>query len=146
MGTTGAPTAYGVPLVIEQGNNNTANTGNLRSVVTAYSDAAANIYGFLVRSFPTNSGQDPLGTSTPPGSGIVDVCRMGYISVLLSGSNAAVKGGQVAIWTAAATGTHIVGGIEYNSGISSNGFQLTGALFQGPADANGYTEISFNLM
>lgn len=134
VGTTGHPTAYGIPVFID------ATTGNVRML--AAGDAA--VHGILVRPYPGRSSTDALGVATPPDSGPCDVLRRGCIAVLLSGSSAAVKGGQVYIWTAAASGTHIVGGFE-STDPTSSGITLTGAKFRGPADANGITEIEFNL-
>jgi hypothetical protein len=137
FGTTGAPTAYGVPLVIDA---TTGNVGNARILTSG--DTA--VYGILAREFPTQSSQDGLGTSTPPLSGLISVLKRGYMMVLLSGTTAAVKGGQVYVWTAAASGSHIVGGFEAASP-GGSGFALTGCYFMGPADANGNTEIAFNI-
>lgn len=139
------PTAYGVPLLIDA---TAGNVGNMRAMVAA--DYTANgtyslvPYGILARPFPTGNSQDPLGTSTPPSSGACDVLRSGYINVLLSGSAAATKGGSAYIWLAAASGSHIVGGWEStNTGGST--MLVPGAYFMGPADANGQTELGFNI-
>jgi hypothetical protein len=139
-GTTGAPTAYGVPLFVDA---TAGNIGNMRAVASG----DTTIYGVLVRPFPTGaapqSGQlssAGIGTSTPPASGPCDVLRFGYVSVLLSGSTAATKGGQVYVWTAAASGTHIVGGWE--AATSGSTITIPQAFFTGPADANSITEIS----
>lgn len=140
-GTTGAPTAYGVPLVIDQ---TVGNVGNMRTVLTG--DTAAVVYGFLVRPFPTQSyvWNDGLGSGAPPSSGQIDVLRRGCMTVLLSGTTGAVKGGQVYIWSAAPVGSHIMGGIEAaNPGAS--GFALTNCFFRGAADAQGNIEIEWNL-
>ena len=136
FGTTGHPTAYGIPVVID------ATSGQVRMLASG--DAAAAVRGLLVRPYPTHSTTDPLGTSTPPTDGPCNVMTKGCMSVLLSGSSAAVKGGQVYVWTAAASGSHIVGGFE-STDPSTSGFALTGAKFRGPADANGITEVEFNL-
>lgn len=157
FGTSGAPSAYGVPLVID------ATTGNMRTLLTAdgtsfvmggntvttIASGALGIngfypYGILVRPFPTGGTQDPLGTSTPPTSGACDVLKSGYINVLLSGSVAAVKGGQVYIWIAAASGTHILGGWEAAPS-AGNAILVPNCYFNGPADAAGNTEIAFNV-
>lgn len=135
-GTTGHPTAYGVPLVVD---NTGGNVGNMRTV--ASSDSA--IYGVLVRPFPTGASQDPLGTSTPPANGACDVLKSGYITVLLSGTAAAAKGGAVYVWKSAASGSHIQGGWEA-ADPTTDGFAVTGAYFMGPADANGNVEIAIN--
>jgi hypothetical protein len=134
-GTTGAPTAYGVPLIVDA---TSGNVGNLRTLASGDTQ----VYGVLVRPFPTGASQDALGTSTPPASGLCDVLKDGYISVLLSGSTAAAKGGQVYVWTGAAGSGHIVGGWEA-ANPSSNGFAVTSAYFTGPADSNEITEIRF---
>jgi hypothetical protein len=139
LGTTGHPTTYGVPLVVDQTGGN---VGNMRTI--AAGDATTAIYGLYVRPYPTGGSQDPLGVSTPPNDGPCDVLRSGYMSVLLSGSTAAVKGGQVYVWTAAASGTHIVGGFE-STNPSGSGVLLTNGFFMGPADANGITEISLKV-
>jgi hypothetical protein len=138
LGTTGHPTAYGIPVVIDQ---TAGNVGRIRQMAVA--DAVAAVYGILVRPFPGNSSTDALGVSTPPNEGSCDVMRFGYVEVLLSGNTPAVKGGQVYVWNVAATGTHIVGGFEATDPTTS-GFALPGARFQGPADASGNTEISVN--
>ena len=141
-GTTGAPTAYGIPVVIDQTGGN---VGNIRMVASG--DTTGVIYGLLARPFPTQSpvwGADPIGAAVPPTQGVVDVLRAGYMTVLLSGSSAAVKGNQVYIWTAAASGTHIVGGFEATNP-SGNGILLTNGIFMGPADASGNVEIAFNI-
>ena len=149
FGTTGAPTAYGVPMVVDQTGGN---VGNARTVQAA--DTAALIYGILVRPYPSQSlpvvtagtglYNDPFGAGVPPAKGPVDVLRAGYISVLLSGSTAAAKGAPVYIWTAAPSGQHITGGFEATNP-STNGIALNNTYFMGPADANGNTEIMFNL-
>lgn len=141
-GVTGRPTGYGVPLVID---NTSGNVGNLRTVAAA--DAVGTVYGLLVRPFPTTgaNANDPLGTGTiAPQQNSGDVLRRGYMTVLLSGASAAVKGAPVYIWTAAATGTHIVGGFEATDP-SSNGIKLTG-VFMGPGDANGNVEIQVDFL
>jgi hypothetical protein len=139
-GTTGAPTGYGVPMVVDA---TAGNVGNMRTLQAA----DTHVYGILARPYPTQSSawpQDGFGGGSPPGlQGPCDILREGYISVLLSGSTAAVKGGQVYVWTAAPSGTHITGGWEAaNPG--GSGFAVDGCTFMGPADASGFTEISFN--
>lgn len=137
FGTAGAPAAYGVPMVIDATSGNIGNYRTLKSGDTK-------VDGLLVRPYPTQSSQDPLGTSTPPASGQIDIMKRGYMTVLLSGSGAAAKGAPVYVWTAAASGTHIVGGFEATDP-STSGFAVTGAYFMGPADANGNVEIAFNI-
>jgi hypothetical protein len=132
-GVTGWPDAYGIPLVID------ASSGKVRKVASG--DSA--IRGILVRPYPTNAGQDALGVSTPPADGSVDVCRVGKMSVKLSGSGAAAKGGTVYVWKSAASGSHIQGGFEA-ADPSSDGFSIP-ATFDGPADTDNIVTISYNI-
>lgn len=137
-GTTGAPTAYGVALVVDQTGGN---VGNMRTVASG----DTSVYGLLVRPFPTQSSQDPLGTSTPPGSGPIDVMVRGYMSVLLSGGSiAAYKGAPVYVWAGVTSGTHVIGGWEASSA-GASALLVSRSYFMGPADANGVTEIAFNI-
>lgn len=132
-GETDAPDAYGIAAVID------ATSGAVRKVKST--DAA--ISGLLVRPYPTNAGTDALGTATPPASGACDLLRRGYMSVLLSGSTDAVKGGIVYVWKSAASGSHIVGGFEA-ANPSSDGFALS-AYFTGDAAVGSVAEIAFNI-
>lgn len=143
FGTTGAPTAYGVPLVIDA---TAGNVGNMRTIVAGDSTFLTNImpYGILARPFPTGGSQDPLGTSTPPANGACDVLKAGYINVLLSGTAPAIKGSPVYIWTAAPSGSHITGGWEATTP-GGSGIAILGSYFTGAADAAGFTELAFNV-
>jgi hypothetical protein len=135
LGTTGHPTVYGVPIVVDQTGGN---VGNAR--IFASGDAVGVLYGLLIRPFPAFSSQDALNVSTTPNEGPVDVLRVGYMTVLLSGSSAAVKGNPVYLWTAAPSGTHILGGFEA-SNPGGSGFVLPHSVFMGPGDASGNVEI-----
>lgn len=68
-------------------------------------------YGFLVRAYPTTSSQDPLGTSTPPTKGAVDVLKRGYITVKVNAGTSAL-GSQVYVRVANAGVSKPIGGIE----------------------------------
>lgn len=102
-------------------------------------------YGLLVRPYPTTggSGSDPLGTSTPPTSGIADCLRRGYMTVKLNAGTAA-KDGQVYVRVAAAAAGKPIGGIEAAAD-GSNTVAITTAAFMGAADANGNVEIAYNI-
>jgi hypothetical protein len=107
------------------------------------SETTANVYGVLVRSFPTNSGTDPLGTATPnQGNVPVDVLRSGYMTVKCNAGTPAA-GGQVYVRVAAATGSKPLGGVEAVA--DSTNTITPNATFMGPADANGNVEIAFNI-
>jgi len=108
----------------------------------AAADAASVVYGLLVRPYPTASSSDGLGTSTPPTSGICDVMRRGYLSVLLNKGTAAKNGGVFVRITAA--GGDVVGQIEAGAD-GGAAVLVVGCVFTGPADANGMVEIAFNI-
>ncbi len=136
LDTTNFPTVYGVPVAID------ATSKNTRKIMAG--DAAANVYGLYVRPYPTNSNTDPLGTSTPPVSGICNVLKRGYMTVQLNGATAAAKNGAVYVRTVANGGNTIIGGIEAAAD-GSNTFVMANAYFTGPADASGNVEIGFNI-
>ena len=140
FGTTGAPSAYGVPLVMD------AVTGHVRTLAAA----DTGVYGWLVRPYPTGPSYGgsvgagaALGTSVPPVSGTCDVLVSGYIHILLGGSVAAVKGAPVFVWTAVSATGHVQGTVEAVAAGAST-IQVPGAYFMGPADASGITEIAVN--
>jgi hypothetical protein len=137
VGTTGAPTTYGVGLVVDSA---VGNVGNMRTV--AGTDTT--IYGLYARPFPTGASQDALGVNTPPSGGAGDVLVRGYMTVLLQGATAATKGGQVYIWTGATGTAHpTLGGFEAAS--ASGVITMSRFRFMGPADSNGFVEVSFNV-
>jgi hypothetical protein len=133
-GSANAPTSYGVATVID------SVTGQLR--LPDATDTA--VTGVLVRPFPTNSGQDGLGTSTPPTKGAVDRLKRGYISVLLSGATQPVKDGAVFARIQTPSAGKFVGGFE---AVADGGNTVTvpNAYFTGPPDASGNVEIAFNI-
>lgn len=127
--------SYGIPVV------RTAN--GIRPVQA--SDTLAEIYGLLVRPYPTTGGNpsDPLGTSTPPTSGQCDVLKRGYMVVKLNGSTAAAADGVVYVRVATPGSGKPVGGIE--AAADSTNTVALNAYFMGAADANGNVEIAYNL-
>lgn len=104
-------------------------------------ETVKDMYGILVRPFPTNSSQDPLGTSTPPESGVIDILRSGYITVKLYGATDAAKGGRVFLRIANAGVGQIVGGFEAADD-GANCIEVP-AIFNGEQDASGNVEIQF---
>ncbi|WP_354676761.1 structural cement protein Gp24 [Cupriavidus plantarum] len=108
-------------------------------------DTASAVYGLLVRPYPTTGGaaSDPLGTSTPQVGGIGDVMRRGYMTVKNNAGNPALNS-QVYVRVAAAAAGKPIGGIEAAAD-STNTIAITGAIFAGPADANGNVEIEYNI-
>lgn len=139
QGTTGAPTAYGIPMVVD---GTAGNVGNMRTMTS--SDAVP--YGFLVRPYPTQSSQDPLNVSTPPTQGFVDILKRGYMTVTLNGPTAAAKGGAVWIYLGTTNATHaVLGGVEAATAAGQTSIQVANSYFMGPADSNGIVEIAFNI-
>lgn len=139
-GTTGAPTAYGLAGQID------GTSGQFRMINSGDTDA----YGVLMRSYPTESGataNDPLGTATPPTSGIVDIMVRGYAGILLQNYAAkpAVKGGTVYVWFAASSGNHVLGGFEAFATGGSTLALPDKYYFTGPQDSNGFCEIGVNI-
>lgn len=133
-GTSGVPTAYGQAVVID------ATTGNAR--LLAATDSSSPIYGFLARPFPTGGSQDPLATSTVPASGPCDVMVRGYMTVLLGGNIAAVKGAPAYVWCGATSSPNFQNTVV---GTSSTVNTIKCGYFMGPADSNGITELAFNI-
>jgi hypothetical protein len=117
---------------------------------TAGDGAADMEWGFLVRPYP---GPD-IGVSFPsgtvdfgagsPGGKIVDILRRGFMTIKLGGSVAAAKGQTAWVWTAANSGAHVQGLLEA-ADVTTSGFKMNRVVFQGPADASGNTEISYNI-
>lgn len=139
LDTTNYPTAYGVPVAID------ATSRNIRKILAG--DTAASIYGIYVRPYPTQGGaSDPLGSATTPTSGIGNVLRRGYISVQLNGATPAAKGGPVYVRVGGAGAQTPLGGIEAAADATpANTITMPNAIFTGPADANGISEIAFNI-
>lgn len=136
--TTNPPTVYGVPVAID------ATAKQIRPI--GASDTAASLYGFIVRPWPTqgNSINEPIGTATPPTSGLVNVLKRGYISVQLNGATAAAKNGSVFVRIANASAGKPIGGVEAAAD-STNTIQFATAYFMGPADASGNAEVAYNI-
>lgn len=117
-------------------------------VPLASGDTADVIEGLLVRTYPGRA-VDFTGTASYPqiNGGAVPVARRGFMNVVLQGATPAKKGGSVYIRVAGATGTEIVGGFEAAADATAgNTIELPNAQFEGPAGADGVTEISFTIL
>lgn len=134
VGEANAPVSYGVGVLID------AVTRQVR--LPKAGDTA--IYGMLARPYPTGASQDGLGTSTPPASGECDVMKRGYMSVLLQNATAAAKAGAVYVRISGGTVSLKVGGFEAADD-GADTILVEDAYFTGPADADGNTEIAFNI-
>lgn len=128
--------SYGIPGKIASG----------RFVPLAGGETAADIYGFLVRPYPTTgrNASDPLGTSVPPADNMpADILRSGYLNVRVNAGTAALNG-VVYVRIAAGTVNQPVGGIEAAAD-GANTIIVTGARFMSAADAGGNAEIAYNI-
>lgn len=135
---TNPPVSYGVPVAID------ATSHLARGILNG--DAAAAIYGMMVKPFPIqeNTVAPVFGTATPPTSGPGDILKSGYMSVHVGGTTNPVKNGIVYVRVAAAAGGKPIGGIEAASD-STNTIIMANAYFTGPADAGFNSEIAFNV-
>jgi hypothetical protein len=90
-------------------------------------DAAADVYGLLIRPFPTTgaNASDPLGTSVPPTTGLANVLRRGYATVKNNSGVPAINGQVFARVASASTGKPI-GGIEAAADVVVDGGDITG--------------------
>lgn len=129
------PTKYGVFVKLV--------SGKIQPVASG--DAGTVVYGALVRPFPTTAAQDPIGTATPPTSGMCDILVRGYMTVALKLGTAA-KGGAVYVVTTAG-GSVAVGDIVTSASPAGGGTAVAVAncIFMGAADASGNVEIRYNI-
>lgn len=109
--------------------------------ISATGEAA---YGWLVRPFPTQgpNASDPVGSATPPTSGVANILRRGYISAKCNAGTPALNS-AVYIRFQNPSGAQIVGGVE--AAAHADTYVLPGAVFTGTKDANGNVEIAFNI-
>jgi len=141
---TNPPTFFGQGVIADAGGNNGVR------VPAAGDSGLTNIYGITVRPFPfqastaTNYGATTFGGEAPPATGIIDVLRSGYIIVPFQGAAAATKGGAVKLCIVAGTG-YVVGGFSADT-VSGTFISLDSrTTFNGPAGADGFVELAFNI-
>lgn len=138
--STNPPTSYGVPVVMDP--------TFLKIRPVGAGDTADMVYGINVRPYPT-VGQplvnDPLGVNVPSSAGITNILTRGYISVLLGGTVAAAKRGRVYVRIASASAGKPIGGFEAVADGANTIVLPDHTRFVGPADAQGNTEIAFNI-
>lgn len=131
------PPFYGDPCLINPATN------SYRRVL-ASDTAVTRIDAILVRPFPvqqtTGGMAAAFGSAGAPVSGVADFLEDGFIMVKVVGSP--TKKGAVFIWIAAASGAHVQGGFEATaSGANTIAIDPTCAVFNGPPDASGITEL-----
>src|SRR5574343_621176 len=90
-------------------------------------EAATDIAGFLVRPYPITgpNASDPLGTAVPQTSGVCNVLKRGYMSVV-NNSGTPAKQGKVYVRTGNASGAKVVCGIEAAAEKTVAGGTITG--------------------
>lgn len=125
--------AYGLPGKIVSG----------KFVPLEASDTAAVVYGFLVRPYPTNSAQEPVGTATPPTTGYGNALRRGYVTVVNQAGTPALAS-QVYSRVATPSGSKTIGDVEAVSD-TTNTIAITGCTFMNAGDASGNVEIAYNI-
>jgi len=103
-------------------------------------DTAADLYGFLARSYPTQGGVGTLTPGVVPAGSVCDVLRSGYILVPLAVGTAA-KGDAVYVRTTVDTGKALS---DIEAGTATGNVAIN-AQFMGAADADGNVEISYNI-
>lgn len=139
---TNPPTFFGQGVIVDDTSAN-----GVRVPASGDSGLTA-IYGITVRPFPfqtasgSNYGAQAIGAAALP-AGAVDVLRAGYITVTAQGAAATYKGAPVHLCIVAGTG-YVVGGFSADT-VSGTFITLADALWNGPADASGNAEISFNI-
>jgi len=130
---TNTPLRFGEPVRMAAG----------RAAILNGSSVAADIYGFLARSYPTQSNTNTFGPAAPVGGQPGNVMRRGYMLVQLRAGTAA-KRGAVFVRIANASASQPIGGVEAAAD-GVNTIQVPNCEFMGPADATGVTEIAYNI-
>lgn len=105
--------------------------------------ADTDVYGLIVRSYPTQSALNGLGAAVPQTGIMHDVLRRGYMTVRCNAGNAK-KAGSVFVRVDAGTDLKPIGGIEAIAD-GANTIELKNAMFMHDADAQGNVEISYNI-
>ncbi|WCM21367.1 hypothetical protein NDK50_07940 [Paraburkholderia bryophila] len=113
ISTAAPPTAFGVAVKYVSGAVQPINLAT---------DTAASVVGINLRPYPIQgNGTDPLGTSTPPTSGVTDVLKRGYAMVALGGVAAAAKGGTVYVRVGNVSAGKVLGDFEAAPDIAAVG-------------------------
>lgn len=136
------PAGYGLPLAID------APTGRYRAVLGT--DTATSIVGLLVRPYPNSSlgaTSDGLGSIVNFGtySGVINVMRRGYMTVLVGGTAAAAKGGLIYVRIASPAAGKPMGGLEAAADGANTVALPPTWYWMGPADAQGNGEVAINI-
>lgn len=143
LDATNPPTAYGDP--VKMGSN-----GKIQALASG--DTSAAIYGFLEEPFPhqnTSYANQGFGAVAPRAGEICTIMKRGYMKVQLYGGTTPSKGAPVFVRVAGtpATGGRIDGLESVADGTPANTPQVgnQNTYFMGAPDANGITEIAYNI-
>ena len=118
--------------------------GKVTPLVTG--DTASKIEGFLVRSFPGRAVSNTGDQAYPQiNGGAYPVARRGFMAVKLQNVSTPVKGGPVYVRIGGTTSSLLLGGVEAAAD-TTNTIEVPNAQFEGPAGADGVTEISFTIL
>ena len=129
--------AFGVPgKVDEEG----------KFVPLAAGDELADIYGILVRPYPTNGGlQNDFGAGSPGqypyGGNIANVLRRGYMTVL---NTTGVPALNKPVYVQVANGTAVNPVGSFRADASADAVEIN-AIFMDAGDENGNAEIAYNI-
>ncbi|EPW3234903.1 structural cement protein Gp24 [Acinetobacter baumannii] len=105
--------------------------------------ADTDVYGLIVRSYPTPSALNGIGAAVPQSGIVNDIMRRGYMTVKCN-AGTAKKAGKVYVRVATGTELKPIGGIEaVADGV--NTIEIKNAMFMHDADAQGNVEISYNI-
>lgn len=100
---TTPPLSFGVPVKMV--------AAKIQPIATG--DAAAAVYGVIVRDYPTSgNGVDGLGVASPNKAFPASILKRGYINILLGGTALASSFGKVYVRTANAATGKPIGGFE----------------------------------
>ncbi|KAI0681476.1 structural cement protein Gp24 [Acinetobacter pittii] len=118
--------------------------GKLTALGFAPLEAAdTDVYGLVVRSYPTQSALNGIGAAVPQSGIVHDIMRRGYMTVKCNAGTAKTAG-KVYVRVATATELKPIGGIEAIAD-GANTIELKNAMFMHDADAQGNVEISYNI-
>lgn len=126
---------------------------NSRIQALAPGDASAAIYGMLERAYPGTAGLYTaaaggygLGASAPTPGGRCTVMTRGYATVLVQGTTAPAKGSPVYVRLTNPPSGGRVGGLEAApDATSANTLLIPNCIWMGAADAQGNSEIRYNI-
>lgn len=126
---------YGVPVKMV--------SSKLRPFTTG--DDAVVPYGFAVRPYPLQaSTNEALFTATPSTTQPMDVLKRGYMTVKCNAGVAALNGAVYVRVVDSGSASQPLGGVEAAAD-GGDCVAITGCIFMGAKDSDGFVEIAYNL-